>query len=96
MTIGIDGSYFAMYNYWFAFDRNIIQEIAYPLGVLGFLFGPSTYGINLEIGIIFIILSRIFVAFFLLSLFRENKKNILIAIPITLYNTYNTLFALFI
>ena len=97
MTIGIDGSYFAMYNYWFAFDRNIIQEITYPLGVLGFLFGPSTYGINFEIGIIFITLSRILVAFFLLSLFRENKKNILIAIPITLYLLYlfNTFFLIY-
>ena len=68
MTIGVDGSYFAMYNYWFAFDNNIFQDIYFPYGAFGFLISPGTYGFNFEISIIFISVCRLLIAFFLLYL----------------------------
>lgn len=94
MTIGVDGSYFAMYNYWFAFDNNIFQDIYFPYGAFGFLISPGTYGFNFEISIIFISVCRLLIAFFLLYLFNENKKSLFISIPIILYLLFlfNTLF----
>lgn len=50
---GIDGSYFAFFNYFFHHQIGVLQHIQYPFGPLGFLYSSLAIGNNLIISYFF-------------------------------------------
>ena len=83
---GIDNSYLIAFNHFFFSDIQIVKNLIFTYGPLGFLKHPLPMGNNLEIGVIFISIFRLLFIFSVLYLsIILRKKNILISIILTFF-----------
>ncbi len=81
---GIDNSYLIAFNHFFNSDIQVVKDLIFTYGPLGFLKHPLPMGNNLEIGVIFISILRLLFIFSILYLsIILRKKNILFSIILT-------------
>ncbi|MBI9036710.1 MAG: hypothetical protein JEY97_01135 [Bacteroidales bacterium] len=99
---GIDNSYIIAFNHFFSSDIQIVKDLIFTYGPLGFLKYPLPMGNNLEIGVIFISVLRLLFIFSVLYLsIILRKRNVLFSIILTffastLFNFDTVFFALII
>lgn len=84
ITVGFDGSYFLVINYFFAKDISLFNQIIHSYGPLSPLLFPQVVGNNFGISLIFISFLRFFEILGLLYLGRINKKPWVALFPIIL------------
>ena len=83
---GIDNSYLIAFNHFFYSDIQIVKDLIFTYGPLGFLKHPLPMGNNLELGVIVISILRLLFIFSVLYLsIILRKKNILFSIILTFF-----------